>query len=156
MLPPGPLPKSRSAKRRRRLTIRPTRALSSDPMERRNGLRFLMFLLLFSAPSFHPPAAVEADGPLVVAETAAAEPTVLAPPLPTRLPLDRPPKVQSRRLESEDVTSLALDVLPLFPPRRAVLRAPTPVLQLMHARFLRPPSALVELAMETKPLPASR
>jgi hypothetical protein len=137
------------AKRRRSLKKRPIRAPSSDLTERKSGRPFLTSLLLFSTPPSHLPAAVEVDGPLVVAGTVAVELTAMDPLLPTRLPLDRPPKAQSRHLEIGDATNLARDVPLLFPRSRDGPLAPTPVL-LMHARLPRHPSAAVELATERR------
>ena len=155
MQPPGLLPKLRSARRRRKPKRRPIRAPSLDRMERRNGLLFLTFPPPFSTLRFQPPAAVEADGPLVVAGTVAVELTAMVPLLPTRLPLDRPHKAQSRPPENEDVMSLVLDVPPRFPRSQDDPLAPTLVRQLMRARLPRPPSEAVERVMARR-TPVSR
>lgn len=154
MLPPGLLLKLRSAKRRRKPTKRPTRAPSSDRMERRSGLPFPTSPPLSSTPRFHPPAAVEADGPLVVAGTVVVGHTVTLPLL-TRLPLGRHLTAQSRHLESEDGRRLAVDVL--LPSLRSQDGLPAQtVLRLMHGKPLRHPSEAVQLATVKTTLLESR
>jgi hypothetical protein len=149
-----------SAKRRRRLRRRPTRALSSDLMARRSGPPSLTFLQPFSTPLSHPPVevvvAVEADGPLVVAVIVAAELTAMELLVLTRLPLVRQLKTQSRHLESEDAKILALDVLLPSLLSQDDPQVRMPALQLMHARPPSPPKESAEFATEKTMPPVSR
>jgi hypothetical protein len=126
-------------------------------MARKSGLPFLTFPPPYSTPRSHPPVAVavvvEADGPLVVAVTVVVVPTATALLVLTRLPPVRQPKAQSRHLESEDATSLALDALLLSQLSQDAPQALMPVLQLTLVRLLK---LAVELATEKRMPPVSR